>query len=98
PTRLVFAAITGIPPDLAGLDPSVILGDPRMREMEDPAHPTTIAPVCTSPGGRGVAYPALRITRVAQGLADLGAFTTVQSICNSDFGPGFDVILDALAQ
>jgi len=97
PSRLVYATITGVPPDLAGMDPSRILGDPRMVEMIDPAHPSTIAPVCVSPGGRGVAYPAIRMTRVAEGLAALGAHTTVQSICNSDFGPAFDVIISALA-
>ena len=68
-----------------------------MVEEIDPTRMTMIAPVCTSPGGRGVAYPAVRMTRVAAGLSALGAHTTVQSICNSDFGGAFDVIIDALA-
>jgi hypothetical protein len=96
PARLVFAAVTGIPPDLAGMDPVVILSDPRMVEQIDGTH-STLMPVCTSPGGRGVAYPAIRMTRVAAGLAARGAHTTVQSICNSDYGPAFDVIVAALA-
>lgn len=97
PSRLVYAAITGVPPDLAGMDPAAILADPRMVEQIDPANANGLLPVCVSPGGRGVAYPAIRMTRVAAGLAAAGAHTTIQSICNDDFSAAFDVILGALA-
>lgn len=98
PSRLVFATITGVPPDLSGAEPSVILADPRMAEMEDPINAGRIAPVCVSPGGRGVATPAVRMTRVAQGLAQRGAHVTVQSICDDDYSGAFDVVIQALAE
>ena len=40
-------------------------------------------PSCSLPG-RGVAFPPIRISRVAQGLDALGAQVTVQSICQED--------------
>jgi len=96
PTRLVYAAITGVPPAVAGMDPAVILADPLMTEQVNPAMPNQLVPACVSPGGRGVAYPAVRMTRLAQMLNTGGARTTVQSICNSNFGPAFDAVIVAL--
>ncbi len=98
PSRLVYAAITGVPPAVAGMDPAVILADPNMTERVNPAMTNQLLPACVSPGGRGVAYPAIRMTQLAQLLNASGATTTVQSICNTDFGPAFDVIIDALAR
>ncbi|MFO0686593.1 MAG: hypothetical protein U0234_31320 [Sandaracinus sp.] len=97
PSRLVFASITGVPPDLSGAPPSAILADARMVEREDPGMPGRLVPVCVSPGGRGVATPAVRMTRVAEGLAERGAHVTVQSICNDDYSGAFDVVVQALA-
>jgi hypothetical protein len=93
PERLVFGAITGVPPALSGASPTDILRDPAMQEQINPTMLNQIIPVCISPGGRGVAYPAVRITRVAQGLVAAGAHVTMQSICTTDFGPAFAAIL-----
>lgn len=85
PQRLVFAAITGVPPESAGMPPSTLLALPAMHETLDPQNPTRLLPVCVSPGGRGVAYPARRIVGVAEALEARGAHVTVQTICATDF-------------
>ena len=95
PTRLVFAPIVGIPLDLAPApgsrpnypvlvseDPSV--RDNRMEEWVDPANPNRLIPSCNVPGV-GVAFPPVRIVRVAERLDALGAGVTVQSICQPSF-------------
>jgi hypothetical protein len=97
PSRLVYAVIAGVPQSAAGADPSVILADPNMVEQFNPAMVNQLLPACVSPGGRGVAYPAIRMTRLAQQLEANGARTTVQSICNADFSPAFDEIIAAVS-
>ncbi len=92
---LIFAPIVGIPVDLVPLsgaspnydalvseDPAV--RDDRMEERVDPAMPSRLIPSCNVPG-RGVAFPPVRIVRVAQRLEALGAGVTVQSICQESF-------------
>jgi hypothetical protein len=97
PSRLVFATITGVPPDVAGASPTTILADTRMVERVDPTSMTRLVPACTAPDGRGVAYPAIRMTRVAAGLEAAGAHVTVQSICTADFGPAIDELVGEIA-
>ena len=92
PRRLVFAAITGVPSESAGLPPSALLALPAMQETVDPQNPTRLLPVCVSPGGRGVAYPARRIVGVAEGLEARGAHVTAQTICETDFDAQLDEI------
>jgi hypothetical protein len=91
--RLVFGVIAGVPPAVGGMAPSTILEDPAMTERVNPSMMNQLMPSCISPGGRGVAYPATRLTQVAQGLDERGARVTVQSICSTDFGPAFLEIL-----
>ena len=93
PALLIYAAITGIPPERAGQDPAAILMDPAMVEQQDPANPNRLLPACVSPGGRGVAYPAIRMTELARQLDGAGAAVTVQSICNTDFSAAFSEII-----
>lgn len=90
---LSFSAITGIPPELGGESPSIILEDPSMTPHLDVARTNSLAPVCVSPGGRGVAYPAQRIAQVAEGLAAAGASVSLQSICDTDFSAAFDAVI-----
>jgi hypothetical protein len=89
PERLMFGVIAGVPPAVAGMSPETILEDQWMSEHVNPSMMNQLMPVCISPGGRGVAYPARRITQVAHGLEERGARVTVQSVCTTDFGPAF---------
>ena len=100
PDRLIFAAISGVPPDLVD-DPSrtdfdAILADDRMREMVDPTMPTRLTPSCNVPG-RGLSLPPRRIVQVAQQLEARGATAVVQSICQPDFTPPIEAILERLS-
>ena len=111
---VIFAAIAGVPPDLvdqthlANVDFSDeaqrdafyenILDDPRMQETVDPAYDATpgagnLLPSCTTDTGK--AYPPRRIVQVAQ---QFGANGIVQSICQDDFGPALDAIIDMIGK
>jgi hypothetical protein len=74
-----------------------ILQDTRMQERpqnENVPAIANVAPSCTRTdrnGERADAYPPRRIVEVAKGL---GENTTVQSICQDDFGPAMDAIID----
>ncbi len=106
PELLVFAAITGIPPELApgpGASPNyeLLVGDesvrnPAMIEMPDPTMPSQLRPACNVPGS-GVAYPAVRITKVAQALEQARASAVVQSICNDNYSGALDAIIRKIA-
>jgi hypothetical protein len=97
--RLVFAAITGVPLEAVDrdLDYEEMLALPAMQEQIDPVLRNRLLPSCTSPDGRGVAYPPRRIVQVAEGLDRLGARTTVQSICDAGFTSAVEVIIDRIA-
>ncbi|MGE3631742.1 MAG: hypothetical protein AB7P00_17670, partial [Sandaracinaceae bacterium] len=92
PNDVVFGLIAGIPVDLAGADPATINADPRMQEMVDPANPTRLIESCNTPG-TGLAFPPRRLVDVAAGFSH----ATVQSICQSDFTPVVDAILQRVA-
>ena len=99
---LVYAAIVGIPGDLAGSTVEAydaMLADARLDEIEVDTSaltpgPDSLAPSCDTENG--FAYPPRRIVEVARGLEELGASTTVQSICAASFAPAIDVIIDRL--
>ncbi len=98
---LVYAPIVGIPEDLAGSDAAAydaMLADPRLDLVEIDTDVTlgvdSLTPSCDTDNGK--AYPPRRIIEVARGLDDLGASTTVQSICAPSFAPAIDVIIDRL--
>lgn len=95
PGRLIYVPIVGIPVDLApapGESPDwgrLVSSDPavcdiRMHERIDPSNPERLIPSCDV-SGRGLAFPPIRITRVAQQLQAAGAGVTVQSICQESF-------------
>jgi len=109
---VLFAAIAGVPPETvdaqarAGVDFAdplerdtyydAILAHPQMQETLD--MPVTmaqqnVAPSCTTDSGR--AYPPRRIVDVARGFGDQGV---IQSICEPDFGPAMDVIIDGIGR
>ncbi|MEM1417276.1 MAG: hypothetical protein AAGH15_20430 [Myxococcota bacterium] len=95
--RLVFAPIVGVPVRLApaaGVAPDYagILADPDMIERVDATSPNRLETSCNVPG-RGLAFPPRRIVQTAEGLDGRGAYVTVQSICQSDFGPALDAVV-----
>ena len=95
PELMSFAAITGIPVDAEGRGYDEILSDPRMVPQIDPAQPSILRPSCE--GSSGYAFPPVRIVRTAQSLDAAGAHTSVHSICQDDFGPAMDAIIDQIA-
>jgi hypothetical protein len=96
---VMFAAITGVPPDLVTADALDDAGlydriqrDPRMQQAIDPSRTEeqggNLLPSCDTPTGK--AYPPRRIVELARRFGSNGI---VQSICQEDFGPALDVIL-----
>lgn len=100
PSRLVFAAITGVPVDLVSdastIDYDAILADPRMQERIDPSDSNRLAPSCNVPE-RGLAFPPRRIVQATRDLEAAGSGGVVQSICQADFTPALDAIIGRLA-
>lgn len=94
PSLLVYAAIVGIPVDLAGASYEAMLADDRMQVVETSSDPPSHLPSCDT--ANGTAYPPRRIIEVARGLRDLGAHTTVQSICATQFTNAVDAIIDEI--
>lgn len=96
PDDVIFAAIAGVPTDLVSdpnaLDYEAILSDPRMLETVDPNMPNRLVPSCST--DRGLAFPPRRIVQVAESFGSNGI---VQSICQEDFTPVIDAILQRVA-
>lgn len=99
--RLVFALIAGIPQALVAdpntIDYDAILAAPEMQEIiraDGPGAGHQLSPSCTAPAGRGEAFPPRRLVAVAR---DLGATSTIASICQTDFGPVLDNIITAIS-
>jgi hypothetical protein len=108
---VVFAAITGVPLDLvddramAGVDFSDqmqrdafydrMLADPRMQNVPDnqSTPQTFVVPACQTSFGHG--YPGQRYIQVAKGF---GENATVYSICEPDYTPAIDHIIDVIAR
>jgi hypothetical protein len=108
---MVFAVIAGVPTDLvdAAARAAVsfddadardayydgLLSDMRMQEIVDSnADPllANLEPSCETDNGK--AYPPRRLVETARGF---GATGVVQSICQDDFGPAMDALIDTLA-
>jgi hypothetical protein len=62
------------------------------RNTPDPQD-DTMKPSCNT--GTGLAYPPIRIVKVAQGFGPNGI---IQSICQDDFGPAIDAIIAIIAK
>ena len=91
----------GIPVRLApgpddAIDYDGILNDPQMQEVVDPDDDTRLTPSCSVPG-RGLAFPPRRMVQLAQELENRGASGVVQSICQRDFGPALNQVIDKIA-
>jgi hypothetical protein len=98
PDLLVYAAITGVPPNVstATATHDQILALPEMQEEIDPTMMTRLRPSCNV-AGRGIAFPPRRIVEVAKGLETRGSNGLVYSICQADFTPALDGIIEKIA-
>lgn len=96
--RVVFAAITGVPADLVAdaehVNYDALLNDSRMQvePYVDSRGIISVHPACEGTGGS--AAPARRIVETAQRF---GANGIVQSICQDDFGPALEAIINKIA-
>lgn len=95
--RLVVITIAGVPTDLVD-DPGAgegsdnlgaILADPRMTSAVS-SNPSYLVPSCSSASGE--AYPARRLVDFTRRVGGV-----VQSICQADFGPAIDVLVNRIA-
>lgn len=109
---VIFAAIDGVPPDLVDENARMavdfsddtqrnayydgILADPRMQEVPDPSRPPgegNLTPSCNT--GNGIAFPPRRSVEVVKAFGETGV---LQSICQDDFGPAMDAIIEVIAK
>lgn len=100
PDLLALAVIAGIPVETAvalprATDFEAMLDHPAMVERIDPAEPTRLLTSCEA-AGLGSAFPPRRLVRAAAGLGEGRA--TVQSICQSDFGPAVAPIVQLITR
>jgi hypothetical protein len=84
---------------------ATLLNDPRMQQVVDPETKPgmgmgNLTPACrrlvdAEPPIISTAYPARRIVSLAQAFGEHGL---VQSICQDDFGPAVDSILEMMSR
>jgi hypothetical protein len=98
PRRLLYAAIAGVPPELApettASGMGSILSAPAMVERLDPNNPLRLAASCSSPV---LTHPPRRIVEVAKGLRERGAHALVTSSCTDEHEPVLEVLIDSIA-
>jgi hypothetical protein len=113
PNLVIFGAIVGVPPELVSAEARAeydfdddedrdryyddLLADDAMQYKpvnQDNQQLANLAPSCDR-GEDATAYPPRRIVKVAQ---QFGANAVVQSICQEDFGPAMDAIIDVIAK
>jgi hypothetical protein len=111
---IIFAGIVGVPPETVSeqvlanlkLDEEAsrnqfydgilkhALMQPVVNTNNTPAFDDdTMQPSCQT--ATGLAYPPIRIVKVAQGFGPNGI---IQSICQDDFGPAIDAIIEIIAK
>jgi hypothetical protein len=110
-TLVMFAAITGVPIDLVDANATTgvdfanqgqrdayydrILNDPRMQNVPDatPSPKKMVEPACLTSFGKG--YPGRRYIEVAKGF---GENATVYSICEPDYTPALDNVINLIVK
>ena len=97
PGDLLLAAIAGVPPDVAacngtGTSAGSCLAVPEMTPRVDPANPTSLVPVCSTP--LGIVRPAVRLVRFA---GELGDRALIRSICATDWTTAMDDLAARIA-
>ncbi len=96
PSRLVYATLAGIPLDLSGAAPDVVLVDPRMQYTEDPYTTPPVRLVTSCDTANGPAYPPRRMVEVAAGIEEGGGRITLQSLCGDSYDSAIDAIIAQL--
>jgi hypothetical protein len=99
PERLVVSVIAGIPPSVSTDTATYaqILALPEMQEEIDPTMMTRLRPSCNV-AGRGIAFAPRRVVALARELEERGAYTSAHSICQADFTPAIDALVDDLEE
>lgn len=107
PSRLAVLLLAGVPLDLASspgaptdwerlISDDERVRDPRMVEQIDTAMPNRLVPSCNTVNG--IAFPPVRMTRVARGLDEAGARVAVASICQDSFAGPMQALLSVLSR
>jgi len=95
PRRLHYLLISGVPTDAVGTGFASILAHPGMQEQIDPDIPTRLRPSCNV-AGRGFAFPPRRMVELGRQLDERGAAASIHSICQSDYAPAMDALVEML--
>ena len=99
PSRLVFSAIAGIPPETESAaelyDFATLLAHPQMVPTVD-ASGTQLETSCSTVAG-GTAFPPVRLIQTVSGLHDSGANVSASSTCRETFAPAIDRLLRGIA-
>ncbi|MDB4976315.1 MAG: hypothetical protein JWN48_4656 [Myxococcaceae bacterium] len=96
PERVIFAAITGVPPAATAAASSLtdVLALPEMQFREDPTDPGFPLPSCTNNAGMEPSFPPIRIVELAR---DFGEQGIVSSICAADYSDAIDRVVAKLS-
>jgi hypothetical protein len=97
PDRIIFAGIVGIPlaANTQGKSAGEILGLREMQYTELAGDTITLQPTCLAANNAGKADPARRMVEMAMGFGSNGVVT---SICEDDYGPALDVVIEKVAE
>jgi hypothetical protein len=102
PERLVYAGIVGLPQGDAVdyANPDALLALPSMQAQLNPGDPTSIVPVCGSdaPGAAGTAFPGRRAVQLAKAIKERGGDFVLRSICDDNYAPALNLVIDKIAQ
>ncbi len=96
PDRILFAAITGVPPGSEDKDIDALLAMPAMQFRAQQGNDQLPEPVCQLDGSTPLekAYPGRRHSIVAKAFGDQGV---IYSICNNDFSPALNTLIEKIA-
>jgi hypothetical protein len=102
PERLVYAGIVGLPQgdSVPYGDPDALLALSSMQAQLNPADKTAIVPVCGSDGqgAAGTAFPGRRAVQLAKAIKALGGDYVLRSICDDNYAPALNLVIDKIAQ
>jgi hypothetical protein len=97
PNSFVLAMLAGVPVggqcEGKGEDIAGCLALPEMQYQFDPTNPCDLLPSCVHPEGWGRALPPRRLVQAAMSM---GERSLVRSICNEDWAPVMDAVLELI--
>lgn len=98
-SRLIFAAVVGIPPDAGDVDSAesaeAVMEHPLMEETLEPSDPNRLRLSCQVPG-TGFAFPPDRIVSLAHDLATRGVEIRAHTVCAAELDGSMRSIAGAL--